>query len=443
MGPGGVAIELKCLAASNETEYLERFVEDCKVYLATQEGVFDIEDDCRPGKWELSLRLNEPGQSLGLDEASLAETIRGVFYGEEVQRLQRGRHEVKLMVRYPSHERSNIEGLENIRVRDNQGQQRPLTEVAEISFSRQMSEIKRMNQKRAITVSADVDPVKGNAREIIAQMQTVFLPELTASYRREFGVSITPDWEGEQAQTVESINSMFVGFGIAMAAMYILLIFQFRSYVQAFIIMAIIPFAWVGAVVGHFLVGIELTLFSFFGLVALTGVVVNDSIVLIDFINRQVRGGMPLHEALFVAGKRRFRPILLTSLTTIAGLLPILYEKSMQAQVIIPMAVSLAFGLMATTFLALIMVPVLYQIYGIVISWFGHQLFEEEESEGGSAGDDGNGDPISPTPTGDARRLTHKPIEPLLLESPQSPQPSSNGNSSDQQSSTIEEATLV
>jgi multidrug efflux pump subunit AcrB len=330
--------------------------------------------------------------------------------------------------------------LENIRIRDNQGQQRPLTEVAEISFSRQMSEIKRMNQKRAITVSADVDPVKGNARNIIAQMQNVFLPELVTKYRQEHGVSIMPDWEGEQAQTIESINSMFVGFGIAMAGMYIMLIFQFRSYVQAFIIMAIIPYAWLGAVLGHYLVGIELTLFSFFGLVALTGVVVNDSIVLIDFINRQVRGGMPLHEALSVSGKRRFRPILLTSLTTIAGLLPILYERSMQAQVIIPMAVSLAFGLMATTFLALIMVPVLYQIYGIIISWFGHQLYEGEDLDEGGGEQGEHASPSPPTPALEAQQ----PYSETNGSSNKDEQLSSvdRGNGS-HTPSTVEEATLV
>jgi multidrug efflux pump subunit AcrB len=398
MGPGGVAIELKCLADSSQTELLDQFVDDCKAYLAEREGVMDIEDDSRPGKWEMNLRLNEQGQSLGMDESSLAETIRGVYFGEEVQRLQRGRHEVKVMVRYPKSERSSIEALGDVRVRDNSGQQRPLKEVAQISYGRQASEIKRMNQKRAITVSADVDPVKANAREIIKEMQTVFLPELMERYKQTHGVTITADWEGEQAQTAESINSMFIGFGIAMLAMYILLIFQFRSYIQAFIIMAIIPFAWVGALSGHYVVGIDVTLFSFFGLVALTGVVVNDSIVLIDTINRMVREGTPLYEVLHVAGKRRLRPIMLTSLTTIAGLLPILFEKSQQAQVIIPMAVSIAFGLMVSTFLCLVMVPVLYQIYGIVLSWLGYPLFEAEDLDGGNGGSQSEHSPVPDQP---------------------------------------------
>jgi hydrophobic/amphiphilic exporter-1 (mainly G- bacteria), HAE1 family len=229
---------------------------------------------------------------------------------------------------------------------------------------------------------------------------------------------------------------MFVGFGVAMLGMYILLIFQFRSYVQAFIIMAIIPFAWVGAVFGHFIVGIDLTLFSFFGLVALTGVVVNDSIVLIDFINRQVRGGMPLHEALTISGRRRFRPILLTSLTTIAGLLPILSERSMQAQVIIPMAVSLAFGLLATTFLALVMVPVLYQIYGIILSWFGYHLFEEDQGEGG----DGEANLPAPRPQPPLILLDGEPAL-LPLDSPHSTP--ANGSSLEKESSTRKETSLV
>ncbi len=392
MGPGGAAIELKCMSGGPDVPHLFDFVEECKEYLATQQGVFDIEDDSRPGKWEMNLTLNEQGQALGLDEANLAETIRGVYYGEEVQRLQRGRHEVKVLVRYPRDERSTMEGLGNVRVRDNGGQQRPLTEVAQIEFGRQPGEIKRMNQKRAITIQADVDVSQGQAYQIIGRMQGEFLPELFEKYRRERGASITADWEGQQAQTTESFYSMFIGLGIAMAAMFVLLIFEFRSYLQAFIVLTIIPFGWLGAFYGHWLVGIDLTLFSFFGLVALTGVVLNDSIVLVDLINSNVRRGMSLHEALIIGGKRRVRPVFLTSATTVAGLLPILSERSMQAQVIIPMAVSIAFGLIATTVVVLYMVPVLYQIYAILVSRFGYSLKEDDDHEGGG------GHPVEPVP---------------------------------------------
>lgn len=383
MGPGGSAIELKVLASAKDISHIDPFVEECKEYLAQRTGVFDIEDDARPGKWEMNLRLNQLGQTLGLDEANLAETIRGVFFGEEVMRLQRGRHEVKLMVRYPPEERSSMDSLDAIRIRDNSGQERPLTEVAEIRFDRQQGEIKRLNQKRAVTISADVDRDLGNAREIIAEMQSEFLPDLLAKYRQQYGATLLVDWEGEQAQTMESMISMFVGFAVAMMAMFVLLTFQFKSFGQPLIILSIIPFGWIGAVLGHSMLGLDLSLFSFFGMIALTGVVVNDSIVLVDFINHRVRAGMPLYDALISAGKRRFRPIFLTSLTTICGLLPILFERSTQAQVIIPMAVSLAFGLLFGTLLILILVPVFYQAYGILMTFMGGKLYSEDDDSGG------------------------------------------------------------
>lgn len=384
MGPGGGAIEFKILANDDSLEHLDQITEECKAYLATQMGVFDIEDDSRPGKWEMKLRLNEQGQALGLDEASLAETIRAIYFGEEVMRLQRGRHEVKLMVRYPRDARSDMESFENIRIRDNQGIERPLMEVAEITHSRQLAEINRLNQKRSITVTADVDREEANATDIIAEMQKNFLPKLLEQYKNNYGAALTVDWEGEQAQTVESLISLFVGFGIALMAMFVLLTLEFRSYSQPLIIMSIIPFGWIGAILGHAIMQLDLTLFSFFGLIALTGVIVNDSIVLVDFINHRVRDGIPLFDALMSAGKRRFRPILLTSMTTVAGLFPILMETSMQAQVLIPMAVSLIFGLMTGTFLILILVPVFYQIYGLSLRLFGIPLFhDDDEHDGG------------------------------------------------------------
>ena len=385
MGPGGTAIELKALASDKDIPLLRPFVDDIKEYLATKAGVHDIEDDARPGKWEMLLRLNEQGQALGLDEANLAETIRGVFFGEEVQRLQRGRHEVKLMVRYPPDSRSSMQDLQQIRIRDNSGQERPLLEVAEVEFRREQGEIKRMNQKRAVTVSADVDAEQANSQDIINDMQNNFLPERIAWYRANHGVSLMVDWEGEQARNIESTRSLFIGFAVAMMAMFVLLTLEFRSYAQPLIILSIIPFGWIGAILGHALMGLNLSLFSFFGLVALTGVVVNDSIVLVDFINHRVRNGMPLYDALIAAGKRRFRPIFLTSLTTVCGLLPILFERSTQAQVIIPMAVSLAFGLITGTLLILILVPMFYQIYGIKMAWLGKTLHDEgfEDGDGG------------------------------------------------------------
>ena len=366
MGPGGIAIEFKLLADDNSIRFLEQAAEDCKLELAGIAGVKDIEDDSRLGKWEMVLKLNDQGRALGLNENSLANTIRTVYFGDEVMRLQRGRHEVKLMVRYPREERENMESFENIRVRDNTGAEWPLLEVAEVSYQRASSEVNRLDQRRSITITADVDPTQGNAAEINLELQQNIIPKIMAEYQ-EHGAVLSVNWEGEQAQTVESMVSLFVGFFGALLCMYVLLTLEFRSYIQPLIILAIIPFGWLGAILGHAILGLQLTLFSFFGLIALTGVVVNDSIVLVDFINRRVRDGLPLTEALMSAGQRRFRPIMLTSMTTIAGLFPILLETSLQAQVLIPMAASLIFGLATGTLMILILVPVFYSMYGGVL----------------------------------------------------------------------------
>ncbi len=387
MGPGGTAIEFKLLATESSTQYLDDAVEEMKAYLATKKGVLDIEDDSRTGKQEIVLRLNEQGKAMGLNENDLAGTIRAIYFGEEVMRLQRGRHEVKLMVRYPRDERENMENFESIRVRNAQGLELPLSEVAAIEFRNSPAEINRLDQRRSITISADVDEDEANARLIIAEMKEPDseIKKIINSYREKYGANLSIDWEGEQAQTEESMVSMFTGFAVALLAMFILLTLEFRSYIQPLIILSIIPFGWLGAILGHALLQLNLTLFSFFGLIALTGVIVNDSIVLVDFINRSVRNGTPLFDALMQSGVRRFRPILLTSLTTVAGLFPMLLERSLQAQVLIPMAASLIFGLATGTFLILILVPIFYHMYATLLELSGFDLVpgdpDEEELE--------------------------------------------------------------
>lgn len=367
MGPGGNAVEFKILSSESDAMYLEDIANACKAELARIDGVKDIEDDSRLGKWEMNLRLNDLGKTLGLDENSLANTIRSIYFGDEVMRLQRGRHEVKLMVRYPKAERENMDSFENIRVRDNTGTEWPITEVAEVEFTRANSEINRLDQRRSITVVADVDDEVGDSVKINYELRSEIIPQVLKEFREKHGASFAVNWEGEQAETLESMNSMLVGFGIAVMCMYALLTLQFRSYIQPLIILAIIPFGWLGAIIGHALIGLKLSLFSLFGLIALTGVVVNDSIVLVDFINRRIREGVPLNTALELSGSRRFRPIMLTSMTTVAGLFPMLLETSLQAQVLIPMAASLIFGLMTGTFLILYLVPIFYSFYGGVL----------------------------------------------------------------------------
>lgn len=276
-GPGGTPIEFRLLTEPEHMSRLEEAIEKCKKKLATYKGIVDIRDDSRPGKWEFQLKIKEKAESLGITLAQLAQTVRGAYYGEEVMRLQRGRHEVKLMVRYPEDERRELANFNEIRVRDEDGTEYPLTELAEVTVQRGYAEINRIDQLRSIAVLADVRETEGNARETVANLQAKFMPGLLAEYPE-----LTVAWEGQQEQTNESVASMIRGLIVALLAMFVLLTLEFRSYFQPLIILGIIPFGVVGAIWGHAFMGLELTMFTLFGLVALTGVVVNDSIVLID-----------------------------------------------------------------------------------------------------------------------------------------------------------------
>ncbi|GIX00505.1 MAG: multidrug transporter [Pirellulaceae bacterium] len=358
IGPGGKPIEFKLLAPASAQDQLDRAVEDVKGMLAEFKGVYDIRDDSSPGKLEFQIRVKERAKSMGVTEQELAETIRNAYYGAEVMRLQRGRHEVKLMVRYPEEERTSLAEFHEIYVRGNDGIERPITELAEITVTRAYAEINRLDQRRSVTITADVDTNEGNAYEVTQQLQRNMDDLFRAAYP-----AVSVKWEGQAQQTTESINSLMLGSAVAILAMYVLLVMEFRSYVQPVLILAIIPFGIIGAVWGHWLMGLDVTLFSFFGLVALTGVVVNDSIVLVDFINHRIRDGMDQRAALLEAGRRRLRPVFLTSLTTIGGLVPMLMETSFQAQFLVPMATSIAFGLMLSTVLVLFQVPVFFRLY--------------------------------------------------------------------------------
>jgi multidrug efflux pump subunit AcrB len=363
IGPGGKTIEFKLLAQAGPeaVRQLETAVERCKEWLARYPGVIDIDDDSRPGKWEYQIRIKPKAEALGVSLADLAGTIRASYYGEEVMRLQRGRHEVKLMVRYPRDERRTFATLGEIRVTGPDGVKRPISELADVTVARGYSEINRLGQKRSITITADIDVAKSSltSAQVTADMEKRLMPDLL----REFPL-VRVRWEGQREQSNESLRSLGVGFIVALFAMFVLLTMEFKSYFQPFLILAAIPFGCAGAVFGHALMGMPLTLFSMFGLVALAGVVVNDSICLIDFINLRVREGHPLRFALREAGCLRFRPVMLTSITTIGGLLPLLLEKSFQAQFLIPMATALAFGLAMTTVLVLVLVPVMYSFFG-------------------------------------------------------------------------------
>jgi multidrug efflux pump subunit AcrB len=297
---------------------------------------------------------------MGVSLSDVASTIRASFYGEEVMRLQRGRHEVKLLVAYPREERRTSAVLDDVRVKGGDGISRPLTELADINVDRGYSEINRLGQKRSITISADLDVGSGlTSTQVTNDIEKRLMPTLLAEYP-----DVRVRWEGEQEQTNESLRSLGLGFTVSVFAMFVLLTMEFRSYLQPLLILLAIPFGIAGAVFGHAIMGLPLTLFTMFGVVALSGIVVNDSIVLIDFINQRVREGRPMKVALREAGCLRFRPVFLTSVTTVGGLLPLLFDKSFQAQFLIPMATSMVFGEMVTTVLILVLLPVAYTFIG-------------------------------------------------------------------------------
>jgi multidrug efflux pump subunit AcrB len=354
--PGGRPVELSLLGA--DIQELETVAAKIKTQLATYQGVYDIQDSRGSGKTELQLKLKPEAEALGISLEQLARTVRGAYYGEEVMRLQRGRHEVKLMVRYPESERRSLHQMDEIRVRTGSDEEIPLPVLAEVSAQRGYSNIRRIDQQRAVTITANVDETQGNALEITNDLRETFLADLMGQHP-----SISVRWDGQQEQTRQSFSSLMSGFGLAVFGMFALLTLEFKSTIQPLIILAVLPFGLIGAVLGHLVLASPLTLFSLFGAVTLAGIIANDSIVLVDFINRRLADGASILDALVESGRRRFRPVMLTSITTIAALLPILAERNTQAQVIIPMAISISFGLMLATIWILFLVPAIFGIY--------------------------------------------------------------------------------
>jgi len=328
-----------------------------KELLAQYPGVSDIADTYPQGKKEMELRLKPAARTLGITEEELGRQLRGAFYGAEALRLQRGRNEVKVMVRYPEQERKSLADLEAIRIRTTDGGEIPLAQAATVVPGRGYSVINRTDRKRVVDITASVDSSKANAEEILDDLKQTVLVDLVNDYP-----GLTYNLEGEEKERRESLASMGQGFLLALFAIYALLAIPFRSYSQPFLIMAAIPFGIVGAIVGHLLMGFNLSMLSLFGIVALSGVVVNDSLLLIDQVNRNRRAGIEKLQAVMDGGMRRFRPILLTSLTTFFGLTPMILETSVQAQFLIPMAISLGFGIMFATGITLLLIPVLYMI---------------------------------------------------------------------------------
>ena len=331
--------------------------EDLKGILRQYTGVSDIADSFEVGKTELKLRLRDTGRTLGLTLSDLARQVRQGFYGDEVQRVQRGRDDIRVMVRYPEDERTSTADIENMRIRLPSGSEIPFKTVAEVQYGRGYATITRVDRRRVVSVTADVDKSKANANQINRNLEAKDLPELMLKYP-----GLQYRYAGEQREMADSLGTLKSGFVFALLAIYGLLAIQFRSYSQPAIIMSAIPFGIVGAAAGHLLMGFNFGLLSMFGIVALSGVVVNDSLIMIDLINRERQSGIDLAQVLRDCATRRFRPIMLTTLTTFFGLMPLILEKSLQARFLVPMAISLAFGVMFATCITLVLVPSLYMI---------------------------------------------------------------------------------
>jgi multidrug efflux pump subunit AcrB len=343
--------------AHEDFAVLDEAAERLKEIIATYPGTGDIADNYTLGKREVKVSLKPEARTLGITEENLGRQLRGAFYGAEALRLQRGRDEVKVLVRYPEESRRRFWDLETLRIRVPGGGEIPLDRAAHLVESRGFSKINRADRKRVINVTATVDSHIANAEEILAEIKATALPKLIVDYP-----GLSYDLEGEDKNRRESMASMFFGFKLVLIVIFALLAIPFRSYSQPFLIMVAIPFGIVGAVLGHFIMGYNLSILSMFGIVALTGVVVNDSLLLIDYVNRMRRQGRLLIDSVVEAGQRRFRPILLTSLTTFFGLTPMILETSVQAQFLVPMAISLAFGILFATGITLLLIPSLYLV---------------------------------------------------------------------------------
>ncbi|MCA9672244.1 MAG: efflux RND transporter permease subunit [Myxococcales bacterium] len=329
--------------------------EKLKKRLAEYPGLFDIADNYEVGKRELKLRLRPQARALGITQQMLASQVRAAFYGAEALRIQRGRNELKVMVRYPAHQRRSLADVDKLRIRTPTGGEVPFSRAAYVLEGRGYSQIKRVDRRRVVNVTAKANMRLANPREILDALKRDYLPKLMAEYP-----GMTWDVEGEQREQRESMGALAVGFLAALGLIFGLLAVPSKSYGQPLIIMSAIPFGIIGAVIGHVVLGYSVSLMSMFGVVALAGVVVNDSLVMVDFINRLRENGVPLLQAVLDAGQRRFRAIMLTTLTTFFALVPMITETSVQARFLIPMAISLAFGVLFATAITLVLVPVLY-----------------------------------------------------------------------------------
>ncbi|MFK7976845.1 MAG: efflux RND transporter permease subunit, partial [Halioglobus sp.] len=330
---------------------------ELRLALQSYDGVEDVSDTFRAGKQEVQLALLPQARSLGLTLQDLGQQVRQAFYGYEAQRVQRGADDIRVMVRFPADERRSLGDLEAMRIRTADGTEVPFSSVASASLSRGYTTIQRVDGKRVVTVEADVDRSVNTPEAIIESVLAKDLLEITQRYP-----SVSYGLAGEAEERSESMGSLLSTAALALLVIYALLAIPLRSYLQPLVIMSVIPFGAVGAIMGHLLLGKDLVFFSLLGIIALSGVVVNSSLILVDYINKQRQRGHTIAEAVIGAGSARFRPIVLTSITTFVGLTPIMMDKTISTHIFVPMAISLAFGVLVGTLITLFIVPCLYSI---------------------------------------------------------------------------------
>ncbi len=357
---------LKIQLKGRDVEELRVAAASLREELARFPGVLDLSDSFRAGKQEVRIDILDSAKPLGLTLNDLARQVRQGFYGEEAQRIQRGNDDVRVMVRYPEEERQSLGNLEDMRIRTSQGVEVPFVSVAEVNYGNGYSSIQRQDQLRVVNVVGDVNRSVVTPEEVMRSIErslcapgTSFGNRENRCYTSKFpGVSYSLG--GEQEQRLKATGSMVNTIPLALMIIFALLAIPLKSYMQPLVIMSVIPFGAVGAIVGHYLLGWNLIFFSLLGIIALSGVVVNASLVLVDYINRQRRLGIPIFEAVTMAGVARFRPIILTSVTTFVGLIPLMSNKDPETFMFIPMAISLAFGVLFATVITLFLVPSLY-----------------------------------------------------------------------------------
>jgi multidrug efflux pump subunit AcrB len=354
VGPSGSSGLTVNLSHSDLTT-LEAAASDLARELRNYVGVTDVNDGFAAGKPQLDLMITDEGRSLGLSHEEIGRQIRHAYYGAEALRMQRGRNEVKVMVRLPEAERRSLADLETMLIRTPTGGEIPLMQAASSQFTRAHTEIKRVDAQRVLTVTANIVPELTNVNKVRADMEAGVLPGLLATYP---GSSFS--YGGRQEEEIDAMRALMRGLVVSLVVIAGMLAALFRSYAQALMVMIVVPFAIAAAFLGHVLMGYDLSVVSVLGIIATCGVVVNGGLVLTVTMNEMLREGMPFAEAALEASKRRFRPILLTSLTTFFGLAPMIFETSPQALYLVPMAIALGFGIMFSAAVVLIMIPALY-----------------------------------------------------------------------------------